>query len=183
MNAAKADLRELARRLAASLPEEYIAESDRLITEKFFALAEERAFDRIFIYCSVKRECDTRRIIEAEFKKGTVVALPVAGKAGEMHFARYTGELRTGAYGIPVPTGEKLIPAEGDIVVVPSLCCDESCSRLGHGGGYYDRALSGCESFTLGFCRERLMRERIPVGRNDVPLSAVLTEKRLITGS
>ena len=50
-----------------------------------------------------------------------------------------------GAYGIPEPTRETPLIGtdEVDFAVIPCLSCSHSGLRLGKGGGFYDRFLSG----------------------------------------
>ena len=48
--------------------------------------------------------------------------------------------------------------------------------RLGQGGGYYDRFLSNYRGGTVLLCREKLIREEIPLEPHDYPIPWVLTE-------
>ena len=50
---------------------------------------------------------------------------------------------------------------------------------MGRGGGYYDRFLSQYRSSAVLLCRERLIREEIPVEPHDCPVPWVLTEQGL----
>lgn len=69
-----------------------------------------------------------------------------------------------------------LSPDEIDLTLVPALCYDRSCVRLGFGGGYYDRWLAGYRGFTVGFCRDALLQDRVPAQSHDRRVDLVLTE-------
>ena len=70
-------------------------------------------------------------------------------------------------------------PAEGDIIVVPALCCAPDGRRQGQGGGYYDRFLSRYRGAAVLVCREKLLRQEIPFGLHDYPVPWVVTEAGL----
>ena len=141
MKEQKAALRREIRARIAALPEEYLRESDAGILENVLSLPEFCRAGAVFAYLSVERECDTRRIIDALMESERAVALPRSRPGGSMDFALYDGRLAEGLYGIPQPPEDapELRPGEGDLILVPALCCDAAGVRLGHGGGYYDR--------------------------------------------
>jgi 5-formyltetrahydrofolate cyclo-ligase len=170
------------RAMIDALGDDYIAMSDAAITDNVRALAEYRSAERVFTYLSEKRECATRALIDEAVRSGRIVALPVSYSGGRMAFAEFCGALDTGALGIPEPCGELrfVSPTAGDIMIVPALCCDTDGYRLGRGGGYYDRYLDGCQAFTACLCREKLLSEKVPREWNDLPVSAVITECRVI---
>ena len=65
---------------------------------------------------------------------------------------------------------------EVDLAVLPCLCCNHLGHRLGQGGGYYDRFLSHYRGGTVLLCREKLLRQDIPLEPHDYPVPWVLTE-------
>ena len=88
-------------------------------------------------------------------------------------------DLSPGAYGIPEPDAARC-PAvdtdEVDFAVLPCLCCNHQGHRLGQGGGYYDRFLSHYRGGSVLLCREKLLRQEIPLEPHDYPVPWVLTE-------
>lgn len=90
-------------------------------------------------------------------------------------------QLVPGIYGIPEPpAGSPLILTDSvDFAILPCVTCDHSGRRLGRGGGYYDRFLTHYRGGAVLLCRERLIREEIPVEPHDRPLPWVLTERGL----
>ena len=82
-------------------------------------------------------------------------------------------------WGVLQPSGsaEALAP---DMVLVPLVAADRSGTRIGHGKGHYDRALShlrdGGDVFTIGIAWEpQILEEPIPADPWDVPLDAIAT--------
>lgn len=182
MSEEKRAFRARMREKTAALDAAYLTESDAGITAQVLALPEFRAAGRVFAYWSQGRECDTHALIAAAAAAGKTVALPVVLGDGVMAFHTYDGMLRPGALAIPEPSADTpaLTPAPEDIMVVPALCCDKAGGRMGRGGGYYDRYLAARRPFAVCLCREALLCEKVPREWNDMPVSAVITEKQVI---
>lgn len=177
----KRSLRKSVREKIAALDESYIISSDREITDSLLSLPEVQKADRIFAYLSVGREVDTRRFLRSCLSAGRQIALPVIiGQCIEFAAVGSLDELIPGAYGIPAPPPDalRLYPHAHDAVIVPALCFDEKLHRLGQGGGYYDRFLSGCPAVTIGICREKLICSGLPSEPHDIPVSLLVTEER-----
>jgi len=68
------------------------------------------------------------------------------------------------------------------LVIVPARACDIRCYRLGRGLGYYDRFLKELPPDTrkIGIVFDECLFNEIPVGRKDVKLDAVISDKRII---
>jgi 5-formyltetrahydrofolate cyclo-ligase len=82
-------------------------------------------------------------------------------------------------WGVLQPSGEAEALAP-DVVLVPLVAADRYGSRIGHGKGHYDRALShlreGGNVTTIGLAWEhQILDEAIPADPWDVPLDAVVT--------
>ncbi len=67
---------------------------------------------------------------------------------------------------------------EPDIIIMPLLGFDSRGTRLGYGGGYYDRTLAGLGKkpllVGLAFAAQEL--DEIPREPHDVPLDVIVTE-------
>lgn len=85
------------------------------------------------------------------------------------------------ALGVREPTGRDAIPGEDiDLVLVPGLAFDGQGGRLGRGGGYYDRFLSGLRrARRIGVCWSGQVIERVPTGPGDERVHMLLTEHGL----
>ena len=82
----------------------------------------------------------------------------------------------------PSARSEGLAP---DVVLVPLVAADRAGSRIGHGKGHYDRALShlreGCRIVTIGLAWEpQILERRIPADPWDVPLDFLATPREWI---
>jgi 5-formyltetrahydrofolate cyclo-ligase len=82
----------------------------------------------------------------------------------------------------PSPDAEALAP---DLVLVPLVAADRKGTRIGHGKGHYDRALShlreGGTVFTIGLGWEwQIYDDPIRADSWDMPLDAIATPKEWI---
>ncbi|MFV9839102.1 MAG: 5-formyltetrahydrofolate cyclo-ligase [Aaplasma endosymbiont of Hyalomma asiaticum] len=76
------------------------------------------------------------------------------------------------------------IDAIPSIVIVPLVAFDVALSRLGFGGGYYDRTINflrknNRESKFIGVAYEIQLCDHIPVNEHDQKLDAVITDKTI----
>ena len=177
----KKALRRTVKGQIAALSAAYMEESDAGICDRVLTSPEWEQAKTIFVYWSIGREVSTRALIASALAAGKTVALPRCGAAGYMEAVcvQNLSALKPGALGILEPAaGEVLVPEMIDLALVPALCFDLRGFRLGQGGGYYDRWLEGFSGLSLGLCREKLVREALPVEAHDRPVCRVLTEVR-----
>ena len=76
---------------------------------------------------------------------------------------------------------------EADLIVIPALAASADGTRLGQGGGWYDRALThrspGVPVVAVIFDDEVLEPGLIPAEPHDVPVDAIVTPTRTITAN
>jgi len=184
MDLRKTELRKQIGEEIDALPPEYIASSDSGLFQLTTALNEYITAGNIMIYCSVEKEPATVKIALDALSSGKTVAFPYCFRGGVMQarIARSLGELRPAMLGIPAPPDSApfIVPGELDLIIVPALAYDRSGYRLGYGGGYYDRYLSGVPAFTVGLARERLMRDELPREPHDIAVKCVITESAVL---
>ena len=74
-----------------------------------------------------------------------------------------------------------------DLIVIPALAASADGTRLGQGGGWYDRALThrspGVPVVAVIFDDEVLEAGVIPTEAHDVPIDAIITPTRTITAN
>ncbi len=130
-------------------------------------------------------ELDLRGLFAILQTAGTSIVVPrVKGEA--LEFVMYDAEqTRLGRFGINEPTGDQTRSLDQcAAVLVPALACDAAGHRLGRGGGYYDRALTGIGAhvWKVGCVIDANLwpAGEVPVEPHDVVLDAVLTPERLL---
>ncbi len=144
---------------------------------------------RVAGYLATPEEINVSACLAIALRRGAEVWLPrlESARAGRMHFAPAAGPMRRNVYGIPEPTHARRIAARWmQLVLVPLVAIDTSGTRLGMGGGFYDRALawrrlrrrwSGPR--LVGIAHSSQCVARIPPLPHDIRLDALLTERGL----
>jgi 5-formyltetrahydrofolate cyclo-ligase len=102
----------------------------------------------VAVYSARPTEPDTGPLLDALAARGVEVLLPVLGAGLQREWATYAGrhDLLQRAPGRPPEPSTPSLGAEAlakaDVIVAPALAVDTSGTRLGQGGGWYDRALA-----------------------------------------
>lgn len=153
----------------------------RLLLFPYFQSAES-----IFCYVSMDNEPSTGEILSTAFSSGKSVYVPrcLPGKERIMEAVEIHAwdDLEKGTMGILEPKKEIKGTDRKDfsLMLIPCLATDKRGGRLGHGAGYYDRFLEGAVGKKLCLCFDSLLFSKIPMGRQDIFMDYVLTEKELI---
>lgn len=144
----------------------------------------------IAAYLPIRSELSPLPLIEALAANGFATAMPVTPKPGNLLL------FRAWAPGAPLANGpyNTKQPPSGSALVIPSvilapmLAFDSSCWRLGYGGGFYDRTLSGLRAASrhvvaLGIAYDGQLVDKVPTGPYDMRLDGVLTPSGLRSAS
>lgn len=134
----------------------------------------------VALYASRPDEPGTREAINQLHDDGWQVLLPLPGASPGWALFKGWSSMRTGWGGIPAPEA----PADNgpaldiaDFVVVACLAVSRDGTRLGTGGGWYDRALPqrrrGAPVWALARTQE--LMETLPTECHDVPVDMVFT--------
>jgi 5-formyltetrahydrofolate cyclo-ligase len=154
----------------------------RLLGSPWFAQAR-----TIMLYAAMEGELDVTLIAKECRRTGRMVALPAVDWGGGTMMPRRVddwGRLLTGKHGVQEPRGDTPIvePEDLDLIVVPGLGFGRDRTRLGRGGGFYDRFLSGASiraaKVGMGFSWQ--VRGSVPTTDSDVTLDGVVTERDVI---
>lgn len=179
----KKALRATMRRLKEALSPRYCETADRAIAAHLLGMPEFQEAETVFCFASTTQEIDTFPILKGILENGKRLCVPLCVSKGIMEPRLVTdlAQLTAGFYGIPEPPADSpAVPVdEIDFAILPCTTCNHSGQRLGRGGGYYDRFLSHYRGGTVLLCREKLIREEIPVEPHDYPVPWVLTERGL----
>ena len=76
------------------------------------------------------------------------------------------------------PNGDVVAQSPPDVVLIPGVAFTAEGSRLGRGGGFYDRFLRRLPKSTLriGVCFSTQIMPVLPIERHDEPVSFLVTE-------
>jgi len=174
----------LADRLALS-PREWKDGSDRLCSHLMTHPAV-RSARTVLAYFTFRQEPDLSALWEKHYPHRKTFGFPrCEGDCLRWHSWRKGEALLTGPFGLvePDPTAPRLAPANVDVILVPCVGCDRQGSRLGYGGGFYDRLLGDPDWRTvptIGVTFEMGLLAEIPTDSWDQPLHDLCTENGLM---
>ena len=178
----KAALRAQARAARRALPAAEREERAARIRDHALALPELSRARRVGCYVSVGSEVDTRTLLRALLVADKLVAVPVT--LGErLQFVRleHPWALQEGgAHGIPEPRqpwhevdGESL-----DVLFVPGLLFGRDGSRLGMGGGHFDRFLKLHPTpLRVALAYSSQVVDTLPLESHDEGMDVLITEE------
>lgn len=181
IEAEKAALRISAHARRQALSEDFRAEASKAMSFHFFDKVAFAPEDAVAGYWRIRDEADCQPILVKLMDGGQSVLLPVVTAAGAaLDFRLWASDapLYEAGFGTlaPADTAPRRAP---DLILMPLLGFDAEGTRLGYGGGYYDRTIAslGKKPMLVGlaFAAQRL--EAIPRQPHDVPLDAVVTEE------
>ena len=159
------------------------------ITARLRQLPQYQAARSVLATLSFGSEWDTWRLARAVLADGKRLILPrmVRNPKGlDLHaIANLDAQLCPGPWGIQEPDPSacaRVSLAEVEFALVPALSCDRRGTRLGYGGGYFDRLLStaGPGTFKLVALPEAMLVENLPRQTHDVAVDAYLTEESFL---
>lgn len=155
--------------------------------QPFFLRAERLAF-----YLANDGEIDPAPLLKLAQAAGKQVYLPVLHplQFNRLYFARYDNHssLRSNRFGIPEPdlrTAQCAAPWTLDCIFLPLVGFDQYGSRIGMGGGFYDRTLAFTRKNTaktrlIGLAHSCQQVDKIARADWDIPLDLIATETQLL---
>lgn len=164
---------------------------DRVVTLPIFISSR-----RVAGYLAVDAEMDPAPLLTHALEEDKKVYLPVLtdDPRTPMAFAPYRLDttLKPNRFGILEPDSpmiEWLQPQQLDLVLTPLVGFDAKGTRLGMGGGFYDRTFSfrrdaaRPQPYLLGLAYELQKVEELIPQPWDIPLDAIATEQALYTSA
>ncbi len=151
---------------------------------------------RIAAYLAFDGELDPAPLLERAWAMGKRIYLPVLIGNPPVHllFAPYDADtpMTPNHFGIPepqAPSGDLLPPQQLDLVLLPLVAFDDRGTRMGMGGGFYDRTFAFLNTpnhlhkpHLLGLAYEVQKVAALERQSWDVPLDGVATEAALYSG-
>lgn len=177
--AEKAELRRACLALRRRMPADEKRRADASIVRQIAALPAFCRASAVFLYAPLWDEPDLLALCAADRR----FAFPVCTPGGLLVF-RFAApsDLQPGAYGISEPGGDRPIAAaDADTVcLVPGLAFAADGTRLGRGGGYYDRFLAGFPGTSVGICYANLCFSALPHVPHDRRVNLTVNEREVI---
>jgi 5-formyltetrahydrofolate cyclo-ligase len=177
---AKAGLRAAAHKKRAAIYSNLRADAARAAAEHFHASVKLAPGDVVAVYWPIRDELDCRPVLTRLVDAGQPVCLPVVlgdGLPLELRLWEEGAPLFPSGFGTLAPAETAPI-VEPDVIVMPLLGFDKHGTRLGYGGGYYDRTLAMLSSppRLIGYAFAGQEVDHVPRDAHDIPLDAVVTE-------
>ena len=162
---------------------------ERYLDHSFTYLATSLEFTKathIASYISYGDEPSTTELNAAILKNGQSLYLPrIIGD--ELEWVQWSGD---SSQLIPSKLSKNILEPVGpaiseitkiELVITPALRIDRSGYRLGQGGGFYDRALSKLNAWSIGLIHpDEISSEDLPRENFDIPLNAAATPDLLL---
>ena len=177
---AKAALRVEAHKRRAQLHPSLRGDAARDAVTHFLHAVDLRKGEVVAAYWPIRDELDIKPLIGKLMDSGQPVCLPVVlgdEQPLELRLWQEGAPLYEAGFGTLAP--EDGAPrASPDVILMPLLGFDRHGTRLGYGGGYYDRTLAHLPKRPrlVGFAFARQEIDHIPRQAHDVPLDAIVTE-------
>jgi len=157
----------------------------KAIRERLEGLPEYAGAEGLCVYVSSKdNEVDTHDLIQRALDQGRSVSVPIAGARGRLLWSRLRAldELAPNRFGIlePLPEFRRMaLPDSRSVVVVPGIGFTPGGGRIGYGGGYFDRFLSGFRGVSIALAYGLQVVESLPQTAHDIPVDLVVTESEV----
>lgn len=176
--------RKAAKQARQSITKDLYQSYSDTICLKLMNLDEYIQAENIMAYCPVNNEVDVSLLMEDSILNKTLI-LPKTQKENKKMIpciVHNLSDLIVGAHNIMEPKDDCEILDKNniDIIVVPLVAFDKKGTRIGYGGGYYDRFLSDikkCKKIGIAFSVQEL--DYIEKEDHDIKLDMIITEKKI----
>ncbi len=154
-------------------------EEDEKISFHLIKLIDKKKPSGVLIYVSAPAETDTIQAINWLFEKNIPVAVPKCVQ-GNMIFCSINSleELEEGYMGIKEPKNieKKVNTADYPLCVIPALSVSPDGTRLGYGGGFYDKFLAHYKGTKLALCPDCCVADSLPCEKYDIKVDLYITQ-------
>lgn len=181
----KQEIRECINAKKKALSAEQIQQYSDTLTQKFITQDFFINSSVLYAYMSYNQEVLTNGIIEHAWKCGKKVAVPKTFDKSYMEFCYINSfeELESGYCNIPEPKTLKIARETEILILMPGLAFDKQFSRIGYGGGFYDKYLAEHSEYkflkvALGF--DFQLYESIETQEHDVRMDVIITPSTVL---
>lgn len=177
----KSRIRKEIKRRRLGLSSDVLKNIDMILPEFILAIDDEelqsklKKAKRIALYRDVNGEVPMSGLAKAFMAKGIKCCFPRV-EGDRMVFCDCDDlgkDFEEASFGIKEPVSSKTAvdPEDIDVVVLPAVAYNEEGTRLGMGGGFYDRFADSCgnkKPYFLGVCYEFQICSDVPSGPHDM---------------
>ena len=176
----KREIRKVNKQKRADMDKAIKAQLDQKICDYIVNSMSFKYADVLLMFCPTQEEINILPLFEAAKKEGKRVAFPRCYAKGIMKFF-YVDDLtllKEGKYGIKAPDeGEEFTSSLHPLCLVPCLSATKSGTRLGYGGGFYDRFLHKFDGISMCVQYDEFVTDELPQERRyDKKFDVLVTE-------
>lgn len=179
----KKEIRKRMRVLRENMTREDMFSKSSLIFEQLITVPEYKNAEKIFTYVSMNNEVDTIMLIDYSLSMDKRVFVPkVSGRDMLFYEISDISELSPGYCGIYEPDTDGKEPdySKAGFMCMPGVAFDKDYNRIGYGGGFYDRYLSGENKFyKAALAYEFQFVDHIRTEHVDVKPDMIVTEDNI----
>lgn len=166
----------------------YSDEIDQKIVDRFLASEYYQNAQTMMLYVSFGTEINTHDLVKQALAYEKNVIVPICNTEDHTitlsKITDFDEDLTEGSYGIleVKPDHLRIVsPLDLDLVLVPGMSFGENGTRMGFGGGYYDRFLETVrpDAVTVALIRETFICNEIPLEPHDKCVDLLITEDRI----
>jgi 5-formyltetrahydrofolate cyclo-ligase len=180
----KSSLRQLLLTARRAIPSSARQQASKHILHKVITHPQWLIAKHIGCYVSLNDEVFTHELFAYALATGKQIAAPVIHPVEhKLYFCPIHdfSILKPGLLGILEPELENPVAPETlNLLIVPGVGFDLQRNRLGFGKGFYDRFLATTPAFRLALAFDAQIIPELPTFSQDIPMHAVLTEKRIL---
>lgn len=140
---------------------------------------------RIMLYKDFRKEVQTDELIDYLLKHHYEVILPRVSedfKTLDLYLIKGNEDMQLSSYGIlePMPLENNRVSAKTlDLILSPGVGFTPDCYRIGYGGGFYDKLLSGLNHIVVcALAFDCQVVDELPLEAHDQQLDLIVTETR-----
>ena len=159
------------------MTEAQIVEKSEALGQLFVASEAYQQAKTIYGYLPYNQEVRTVAMLQRALDDGKRVAVPKCyGEEMRFIYLDDLSKVEKGYCGIPEPIEDGPVAEDRTaLVLMPGLAFTKDGSRMGYGGGFYDKFLAAEPGHpTLALCYDFQMVETLPTEEYDIPVDTVL---------
>jgi len=190
MQTNKDEIRAELRATRAAMSREAIAAESERIVDRVLQLREFKTAHCVGIYIAATHEVQTRALIHHCKQTGRRFCAPIYDADAQRYRYSKIGidtDFIPGRMRIPEPhPADPIDLKDCDLVIVPGVAFDATGTRLGHGGGHFDRLLeqsTDTHPLRVGLAFNCQIVPELPRAETDIPMHLVITPDGIVAAN